>query len=328
MIVTERSLPGLYAVAIAFVTVVTGMQLGCDQQAPQRPLVLGTCAVPASSAIHLAQGAGLLPGQAVEVRLFPSGRDALAALQAGEIDLATTSETPIVHSLLDGERPRILATLAVHQNMVSIVADREQGIASLHDLVGKRVGAAPRPNATFFIHGLLSFHQLPKDAIEVVALNNELALQALARGEIAALASWSPFRNQAQQVLGDRAVVISDPAVYSGTWNLVAAGDHRLGPERLQRLLKTLVDVSQTQLSAPSPVIMQSLSGWTGMDPGEIARSLQALRFDPRLDQSLLLLMEDQARVLDPEAEHLELLEAIDPSHIRTIDRGRITFVH
>jgi len=129
-------------------------------------------------------------------------------------------------------------------------------------------------------------------------------------------------------VLGDRAVVISDPAVYSGTWNLVTAGDRSLNAQRLRRLLKTLIDVSQTQLASPSPAVIQRVGIWAGMDPGAAARSLQALRFDPRLDQSLLLLMEDQARWQDPEKEHLELMETIDPSHIRPIDRGRITFIH
>lgn len=298
---------------------------GCGEGAPE-PLRVAVCPVTDSAALHLVRTGGAYPDAGLVYTYHETGRECLAALLAGEADLATVADTPLVLALLEGHRPHIVATLATHPGMVSLIADAGQGIATVDDLIGKRVAFPEGTSAGYFLHSLESYHWTDSGAIEDVALAPQQAVEALATGDVAAIAAWSPLREQAVAALGERAVVIDHAGSYIGTWNLVATGAVADDP-RVCRFLAALIEVSATRLTAPDPATVATLAEWTGMEAQVMVPQLDRLRFDPRLDQSLLLLMEDQARWQQPGGEHLEILEAIDTRCIHRIDPARVTFI-
>ena len=108
--------------------------------APQRheKLVLGTVHLPALGLVYIAQAKGYFArhGLEVEPRRFTTGRDALAALAAGEVDVATALETPVVLRAGRDASLRILTTLHVSVGSTRLVARADRGIAAPADLAG------------------------------------------------------------------------------------------------------------------------------------------------------------------------------------------------
>ena len=71
----------------------------CSRRAPER-ITLGTAHLPAFGLVFIAETRGYFAarGLTVELRRYELGRDALAALIAGEVDAATAFVTPVVLS--------------------------------------------------------------------------------------------------------------------------------------------------------------------------------------------------------------------------------------
>ncbi len=85
-------------------------------------------------------------------KFFPSGKRALLGMFAGEVDVATVADVPIVKNSLERHDFAILATLGTTYNDNKIVARKDHGITSPENLRGKLVATQGNSAAHFFLH--------------------------------------------------------------------------------------------------------------------------------------------------------------------------------
>jgi ABC-type nitrate/sulfonate/bicarbonate transport system substrate-binding protein len=128
------------AQAIGGILAALGLALGgpaaCSRDRPAR-VVIGELDHPALGLLLIAQEQGFFDAEGVEVVHcdYPSGREALAALLAGEVDLAAAYETPVAIRVFDAPGLRILTTLHSSNHRTRVVARTDHG--------GLRTGAYP-----------------------------------------------------------------------------------------------------------------------------------------------------------------------------------------
>ncbi len=151
-----------------------------------------------------------------------SGLASLAS--AGQADIATNSETQILHASAANPDLRVIFTIA--ECPYRIVARRSAGITRLADLRGKRIGTQPESSADFFLEAMLRTAGLaPADVTRAPFMAKTDAPvsqlpEALRGGKIDAVALWEPQVERARKAIGSDAIEFYDPAVYTEKFNL------------------------------------------------------------------------------------------------------------
>jgi NitT/TauT family transport system substrate-binding protein len=151
--------------------------------------------------------------------LWGKASDLASLASTGQADIATNSETQIVHASAANPDLRVIFTIA--ECPYRIVARRSAGIARLADLRGKRIGTQPGSSADYFLDAMLRTAGLtPADVIYVPFMAKTEAPvsrlpEALRGGQIDAVALWEPQVERARKVIGGDAIEFYDPAVYT-----------------------------------------------------------------------------------------------------------------
>lgn len=157
-----------------------------------------------------------IPG--IRVVPVPNGRAASAELVAGRVDAATGSETQALLNSIAQPDLRIVLTLC--ECRYRMVARRSSQVLRIADLRGKRIAHTPNTSSQYFLVDMLRTAQLGVEDVTLVTLEGPDMPQALAQGDIDAMAMWEPHAQNAIDLLGDDAVELFDPAAYFERFNL------------------------------------------------------------------------------------------------------------
>jgi NitT/TauT family transport system substrate-binding protein len=273
---------------------------GCGEshvQGPEEALTIANPLLPHGSLVHVAAANGYFASEGLAVTLQPHkfGRLALDSLLEGKADLAFCAETPVVFAVLRGRQVHVFATIASASKNTVVVARRDAGIASPKDLAGKRVGVTRGTNAEFFLDTLLVRHGMAIEEVQVVDLNPDAMPDALTRGVVDAVAIWDPVATALRRSLGGNAVTLSDDDTYTETWNLAGGPDFvARRPAAVQMVLRALLRAEEFFREDPDEArraVAPALTAGPGLDV-----TLGHFDFRVRLDQGLLVLMEEQSR--------------------------------
>jgi len=219
----------------------------CSPERRER-VVLGTAHLPALGLVFIAEGMGYFADHGVDVehRRFTTGRDALVALGAGQIELATALVTPIVLRASREDDLRILTTLHVSNRSTRLVARADRGIAREADLRGKRIGVPRDTSAEYFLHVLLAFGGVADGDVTIVYLAPEAAAEAIASGEVDAIATWPPQAERARRMLGSAGAVELGAEAYTEVSVLVTReAVHAARRGALVRVVRALADAER-----------------------------------------------------------------------------------
>jgi len=74
----------------------------------------------------------------------------------------------------------------------------------------------------YFLHLFLLRHGMSEDDVDLSFMKAEELPGALSEGTIDAFSMREPFIGEAKRLMGEQAVVFSEPALYVKTFNLVA----------------------------------------------------------------------------------------------------------
>lgn len=297
------------------------------------PLRIGLPGQPSGALLYLAlaQGRFAEVGLDVVATPYPSGKRALhEGLLAGQVDLISSTEVPVaLYGLeaLDGEAeaaplPRILASISSSDNVNRVVTRQRYGIREPADLAGRRV-ATQRGSAVHFFWHLFSLEHGIHSPELLRFLPAEALPEALAAGRIDAFSMREPFISQARALIGDDLVVFAAPGLYVQRGLLVIAGEFALAhPDAPRRLIQALIAAerfAQREPTAAARLVAEQL----GIAPGALIALWPDLNLHVRLDQALLLLLEEEARW----ALHAGLVSGKGPAepvpnYLRLIDRA------
>jgi ABC-type nitrate/sulfonate/bicarbonate transport system substrate-binding protein len=238
-----------------------------------------------------------LNGLNVTLRKYDTGVGSLDGMLNGETDItAGVTEFPTVGKAFKKESIRIIGTIAKIEQ-IYLVGRKDRGIENISDLKGKRVGTTLRTIAHFYLGRFLELHSMNiKDIILVDVKTPAEWVNAVADGDIDAIATAQPYANLAKKRLGENAVVWQAQGSQS-VFGLIVSTDEQITnhPEPVSRFLKSLAQAEEYAISNPveaKAIVQKQLN----VDAEYMETIWSQDQFSLSLDQSLILAMEDEAR--------------------------------
>ena len=258
---------------------------------------------------------------------LPVGEGGIVRITAGEADLATNAETQLLRESLTNPDLRIIMT--VTESFYRLVARRSAGIETLADLKGKRVMLPPNTSANYFVVAMLRTVGLSDDDIVVVNLppaqgdqtGMDQLSDALARGDVDAIAMWEPEPEDAIRSLGDDAVVFQDRSVYREVFNLHARAPDLADPDKRRSIVafvRAVADATSALQKDPE-AHWPHVSSITGFTPEEISWGWPEMQFPVRIIPDMLDVLEEEEVWVAKERNRAprsraELARFVDPS--------------
>ena len=292
----------ILVMAVAVLT--TGaLLLACDRTerkpvGPPEPITLACAAIPETALAQIAQTQGFYGDEGLEVtaRLHPYGKIAIEDLLAGKADFATVAETPVMFAIMQGKKVAIIATIETSNISNAVLARKDRGILSPRDLKGKRIAVTSGTITDYFLDSVLAVHGIAIKDVQIVDLPVGEMADALARGDIDAISTFSHFMTGAQKKLGDGVITFQDKDIYKETFNVVATQQFiRDNPGKVNKMLRALVRAEEFVTKNPREA-QQNVADFSGIER-ELLRDIWAdARFEVTLNQTLVLALEDESR--------------------------------
>jgi NitT/TauT family transport system substrate-binding protein len=277
------------------------LSVGCAERraAPPEPFVFAVSQNPPAALAHVAVAKGYFEAEGLSptIERHAFGKLALGAVLSGKADLATCAETPLVLAALRGEPVAFVATIATTATGSAILGKRSAGVRAPADLAGKRVGVPLGTSSAFFLDTFLVRHRIARDTVRVVDLRPEAMAAALETGEVDAISLfWSPAMIAIQRQLGANGAVFFAEDVSWETHGVAARGEVlRQRPSVVQKAIHALVRAEAFVREHPEEA-RRIVGAAAGVEPAELDVMWPHYRMAVSLDQSLLVLMEEQAR--------------------------------
>jgi NitT/TauT family transport system substrate-binding protein len=257
------------------------------RRAPER-LTIGHAPQPGTGLLLIAHARGYFADEGVEVvfREYGSGRDALAAVYAGEVDAAAAYLAPIAARAFETEDLRVLTTLHWSTADHRVLARRDRGVGAPGDLRGRRLGVPFGTSAELFLDTLLASAGVRPAEVTRVNVEPAEAGPALAGGEVDAIAVWFPHAAE----LEDQGGVLELRSSSDPQLSVLATRAPTLEAKRdaLRRVLRALLRAERLAREAPADALAaleQGLPVW----PPPLVREGWG-RVNPQLGLSNLLL--------------------------------------
>lgn len=310
------------------------LTLAACSRPPRERLVLAGVHLPALGLVSIAQSKGYFEeaGLEVEERRFATGRDAVAALAAGEADVATSFETPIVLRARREPGLVILTTLHTSTRDVRVVARRDRGIRVPSDLAGRRVAAPRGTHAEYFLHALLEYSGVRPQDVHLEDIHPEAAPGALAEGRVDAIAVWTPHAERAVRLLEARGAVELETDVYAEISVLSTRADvHTRRRGALVKLVRALSRAERLVQEHPADAFDALRDGFPGVSDAELREAWSRVRPTLGLTHELATFLQDQSdyfrSVGRADAAPLDPSHLFAPGILTEVDREAVTFV-
>lgn len=264
----------------------------------QKELTIAVAATPLSLPIYVAHDQGYFADEGLKPRwaeCLGSFR-CLRLLFAGEVDLATVTDAAVMFGSFERTDYSVLATFVKVPDDLKLVARRSAGITAPQHLAGKRIGVVWRSASHFFFDAYLLVNGVDPKSVIAVGMAPEDLVDALATGKVDAISTWEPLGHEASARLGADVVLLTDPGVYSETFNLVASrrltGTHDADLAKLLRAIHRGERFIRARPEQAKAILRARLK----TEPAVVDWIWRSPQFRLTLEQSLLRTLEAQAR--------------------------------
>jgi len=330
----------ILALVLSVVVLGGGYFLIVQQQGPETApaamlnVVISASATPPSGLVIIANEQGFFTEQGLKVtwNKYSSGKASLNAVLQGEADIGATSENPIMHAVMRGEKVRLLSSILSTGHNYVVVGRRDRGITKIADLKGKMIGVTRGTNAEFLLEALLTVNRIALDEVDVVNILPTEIVAAINEGRVDAISSWNPHVLLSQKALKENAVSFYSPELYTATFNLAAMDAFvNANAEIIERVLRALVRAEKFVGANPEQA-RKLMALHMRLSEDMLSELWDIYNFDVTIDQSLITTMESQAhwairkkmtdRVLVP-----NFLDTLYLDGLNTIAPGAVTVI-
>lgn len=234
-------------------------------------------------------------GLDVSLQVYEAGVHSVDALLRNELDIATAGEFVFVRQSSEQSDLRILASIAAADNCY-LVAKKDGPISHPKDLRGKRIATVRGTNSDFFLMTFLWNNGLSPDSVQTLDIKPSASLDALMKDQVDAIVSYGAFFLECQKSLGEKALVW--PVQEGQEYYFLALSRENLiksRPLTIERFLAALAD-AETFQKEKSAEARKIIGRYLKVDDSYLAAALPRTRLTLRLDQGLLILMEEEAK--------------------------------
>jgi ABC-type nitrate/sulfonate/bicarbonate transport system substrate-binding protein len=236
-------------------------------------------------------------GLNVTIRSYISGAAALEAMVDGDVDIAASSEFTVVNKILGDTNISIIGAIDRFEQ-INLAARRDRGIQNVTDLVNKSIGLTPGTSAEYFFGRFLELNGMNHSQVKTVNIQPNHMVEALTNGTVDAVVTWEPYLYRIHNQMAND--IVEWPA-QSGqqVYSVLSATNSWL--ETHNKTVTQFLDaISQAENYLQSNpvdgknIIMDELN-YTQ----EYLESVWSdHKFTLSLDQSIVLIMEDEGRWL------------------------------
>jgi ABC-type nitrate/sulfonate/bicarbonate transport system substrate-binding protein len=269
---------------------------GSERPAVEEGLTLGVAARESSGLIYVAEKKGLFKKQGLNVTLkeYPTGLSGVNDLMAGKVDVATAAEFVFVIKSFEKSTLRIFSTVA-RGNDCQCIARRDAGIEKPSDLIGKRIGVVPGMQAEFFFNSFLSQNRIAPDKIKIRKITPPEIMKAIGDRSIDGVVTGLNTQD-IKDLLGKNAISWSAQG-FQDYYFLLISGEKFIQSRRsaVDRLLKALLEADEF-VKKDRPEAQEIIKSSLKLNAAEGRALWDQNKYEVRLDQDLLVLMEAEAR--------------------------------
>ncbi len=245
---------------------------------------------------------GEQPGSVPEERSFgfnqqvPVGAPWPERPGVGPADIASAGDFAFVANSVKNLNLKVVGTIAKGGGM-QIIARRDSGIVNAADLVGKKVAVPKGTVSEFFLVAYCQRNGVAYQRLNIVYLPHEEAGGGHEEGHRECCLRYVSFHRSHQRIISGMTVCFSRRYGRTDYYGLVVTRDDVLRdkPDVIERLLKTMLDAEAFVREHPDEA-MQIIAKETGLTIDQVRRGWPENKYEVRLDQDLITLMEAEAQ--------------------------------
>jgi len=297
------------------------------------PLKIGVSETILSLPLFVAQEEGYFQKRGVNVEFVScvGGNRCVKNMLAGETELATATELPVVFNSFTRTDFAILTSFVSVSNDLKMVARSERNITEPARLKGKTLGYVKGGASQYVLDLVLVYNGIDSGMVTLKEITPESALSALANREVDALCIWEPFASRIQQELGNDVQLVPIPKLYTETFNLIAMNRVvKARPKDMEKIVLALKD--STQYIQSNPDKAKALAAKRlGVSMVLINKIFDDYRYRLSLNRSLRRTMEGQARWasreghVDPSLAQPNFTGFVNPQFLKAVDPSAVT---
>jgi NitT/TauT family transport system substrate-binding protein len=323
-------------VAVVAGLLATSLGLSSCQRGTSGPVAtvrVGTTTSEVNSLILVAQDQGYFAANRLDVihQIYPSGVAALEGMLDHQVELATGSEFAFAGQVLAQEDVRTIAV--INRSSIEYLVGRvDRGITTIADLEGKTIGVPLASRPEFALDRFLYFRGIDASRVTLVNVPVNQSVDALVDGQVDAVAAWQPYIDRIKEQMGDQVIAWSVQQDQPSYTLVMCRGDWTAENQPvIVRFLKSLVQAESYMDDHPqeSKAFLQAKLNYSA---DYVASVWPDYRFSVSLDQTLVVVMEDQARwIIDKDLTsqkqtpnfvndiYFDGLEAVKPEAVNVI---------
>ncbi len=250
-----------------------------------------------SALIYIAQDQGFFRrhGLDLSIESYQTGLAAVDDLMAGKVDMATAAEFVLTLKGFKTKDLRTIGTIATTDSG-EIIARKDHAINKPEDLRGKRIGVPKKTLAEFFLSSFLSFNGLFPGETHIVDLPPSQMVSALSDGRVDAVCFFHPFTDAVKKSLTGKTLSWSAQGGQDLYLLLVTKKEWiKARPKAMRGFLQGVLEAEaflKNHRAEAQDIVHRALH----LDQEVIRTNWANTHFHVRLDQSLLTLMEEEAR--------------------------------
>ncbi|MBU2708203.1 ABC transporter substrate-binding protein [Zooshikella marina] len=327
----------IWGSAFLVIVIISVIYVGVRFFYPQQneSLIIAEGAQPVFALIYIAEAKGFFKDENLDItyKTFSSGRDALASVIAGEADLATVYETPVVLQTVAGQKLAIITGLHHSSRNTALVARKDRGIEQPTDLQGKKIGVTKNTNAEFFLDLFLKSHGMSKNDVILLDTPPLMMAQAVKSGLVDAVATWNTNLFTARKTLGENLAVTFYSEVYT-EFSVLVSKLHTMQTrkEALSRCLRALIRAEKFLQNNPDQAIDIVIKHLSKLSESTIRNVWNDFTLELRLDNILLTTLKVEANWFKNQGAfeeevpnfrntiYTEFLEALKPKAVTLYD--------
>lgn len=249
-----------------------------------------------------------------------------------KVDMATSSELPVLFNSFDTSNLSILTTFSQNNDDLKLIVSRELAGKKPSEWEDRRVGVVLKSASQYYVDVALLYHGIDPRAVKYVSLTPEELPKAISSGKVDAISVWEPYGHLTKKSEADKVVVLKTPKLYQQSFILTTTKEYsKSNNEKIGGVIKALNAANEFIQKHPVQA-QQIMIKHSNVDQDFIKENWSAYRFNLSLQKSLITTMEGEARWMIREnhvgrdAKSPDISKLIDSTHLNRFSPQAIDF--